>query len=176
MTRGETAWPATVFEQVNPTVGAEVRQHAVSQLLEGAVAGGVAWDLYAGIGETTRLLTEAGCQVESVELDPRAVALAEQIGPAGPRRLAGDVAQRLVRMSRPDLVITNPPRVGMADVATEGLVASGARRIAYVSCDPATLARDLGRLAGVYQMSSVTAFDQFPQTAHVECVALLERR
>jgi 23S rRNA (uracil1939-C5)-methyltransferase len=103
-------WPATVFEQVNPAVGQMVRQHAVNALLEDCPTRVVAWDLYAGIGESSVLLAAAGCEVESVELDPRAVAVAEELGPPGPRRLSGDVAFRLARMSRPGLVLTNPPR------------------------------------------------------------------
>ena len=167
-------WPATVFEQVNPAMGAQVRAYAVEALLQGAPTQAMAWDLYAGIGETTVMLAAAGVQVESVELDPRAVTLAEELGPAGPRRLAGDVAHRLVRLSSPDLVITNPPRAGMDEAVTQALLACGARRIVYVSCDPATLARDIRRMAPRYRLSSLRAFDQFPQTSHVESVAVLE--
>ncbi len=71
-------WPATVFEQVHPALGDAVRRFAVEQL--GDVRGRKVWDLYAGIGETTAQLLAAGATVESVELDPRAVALA---GPGG---------------------------------------------------------------------------------------------
>jgi 23S rRNA (uracil1939-C5)-methyltransferase len=168
-------WPATVFEQVHPAVGTMVRAEAVTTLLQGRAPAGVVWDLYAGIGETTSMLAKAGLEVESVELDARAVALAEERGPSGPRRLAGDVAHRMVRMSRPQLVITNPPRTGMDEAVTAGLANSGADRIVYVSCDPATLARDIRRLSDAYRLTQVQAFDQFPQTAHVETIATLER-
>lgn len=169
-------WPVTVFEQVNPAVGAMVRQHAVAALLQDSTPTRMVWDLYAGIGETTALLAAAGCQVESVELDTRAVALAEELGPPGPRRLAGDVAHRLVRLSSPDLVITNPPRTGMDEPVSVALTGSGARRIVYISCDPATLARDIKRMSSVYRLTELRAFDQFPQTAHVECIAVLDRQ
>jgi 23S rRNA (uracil1939-C5)-methyltransferase len=172
----DTPWPATVFGQVNPEVGRRVREAAVSWLLHGHPEGLVAWDLYAGIGETTVALEAAGCRVESIELDQRAVRLAEEIGPSGPRRLAGDVAERIGELGPPALVITNPPRVGMSEAATTALARSGASRIVYVSCDPATLARDLRRLDAAYRVAEVEAFDQFPQTAHVECIALLEAR
>ena len=72
-------------------------------------------------------------------------------------------------------MITNPPRAGMEAPVCEALNASGAGRIAYISCDPATLARDIRRLAAAYRLQSLHGFDQFPQTAHVECVAILER-
>jgi 23S rRNA (uracil1939-C5)-methyltransferase len=168
-------WPATVFEQVNPAMGRIVREFAVAALLHGRTAGDMTWDLYAGTGETTVMLAATGFEVESVELDARAVALAEERGPAGPRRLVGDVAHRLVRLSSPRLVITNPPRTGMDDAVTKALATSGADRIVYVSCDPATLARDIKRMSGAYHLVHLQAFDQFPQTAHVECVATLER-
>jgi 23S rRNA (uracil1939-C5)-methyltransferase len=171
-----TPWPAAVFEQVNPSVGRSVREYAVGRLLHDAPPEAMVWDLYSGIGETTVLLAAAGCRVESVELDPRAVAHAEELGPTGPRRLAGDVAHRLVRLSAPDLIVTNPPRAGMDEAVTDGLRSSGAQKIAYVSCDPATLARDLRRLSTSYRVASLKAFDQFPQTAHVESVAILERQ
>jgi 23S rRNA (uracil1939-C5)-methyltransferase len=167
-------WPATVFEQVHPAVGRRVREVAVARLLAGAVPNELVWDLYAGIGETTAILLEAPCRVESVELDVRAVRLADERGPAGATRLAGDVADRLPQLSPPALIVTNPPRVGMAEVVSAALARSGARRIVYVSCDAATLARDILRLGDRYRVASVEAFDQFPQTAHVECVATLD--
>ncbi len=169
-------WPATVFEQVNPPVADAVRRHAIAELVgdDPAPAGAVAWDLYAGIGEATTLLATAGLDVTSVERDPRAVALAGSLGAEGPVRLAGDVAVRIGRLPRPQLVFTNPPRTGMAEPVTAALARSGARRIVYVSCDPGTLARDLRRLGDQFHLTHFTAFDQFPQTAHLECVATLE--
>src|SRR5690606_5636664 len=85
-------WPAPVFEQVNPTVAGAVRERAVAAAGQGQ---GVAWDLYSGIGETTNLLARHWDRVESIELDRRAVELAERRGPVGPRRLTGDVAALL---------------------------------------------------------------------------------
>ena len=164
-------FPATVFEQVHPAMGDRVRQAAIAAL--GPVAGRRVWDLYAGIGETTAALTEAGAMVESVESDPRAVAEAETRGPPAHRH-AGRVEMVLGRLPRPDLVVTNPPRVGMDERVTAGIERVAPSRIVYVSCDPATLARDLTRLPG-YRLTSVTAFDLFPQTAHVETVAVLDR-
>jgi 23S rRNA (uracil1939-C5)-methyltransferase len=79
-------------------------------------------------------------------------------------------------LPRPQLILANPPRTGMVPRATDAVLRSNAGRVAYVSCDPATLARDVARLAGAYQLASLRAFDQFPQTAHVECLAVLERR
>ncbi|HET9134570.1 MAG TPA: hypothetical protein VFN90_09720 [Gemmatimonadales bacterium] len=170
----DNPWPATVFEQVHPAMGRMVRDAALEAA--GDVAGRHAWDLYAGIGDTTRALVARGATVDSVEADRRAVALAEQLGPAGPVRLAAMVEQAVISLRPPDVVLTNPPREGMAAEACAVLADSAATRLVYVSCDPATLARDLTRMAHAWQLVAVQAFDQFPQTAHVECVATLERR
>jgi 23S rRNA (uracil1939-C5)-methyltransferase len=130
------------------------------------------WDLYAGIGETTALLAARRGIVESVELDRRAVAEAEARGPEA-RRLAGRVEDVLRKLGRPDLVIVNPPRTGMDERVTEELDRLRPDRVVYISCDPATLARDLLRLEQ-FQLLQVQAFDLFPQTTHVETVAVLE--
>ena len=164
-------FPATVFEQVHPSMGDRVRAFAVEAL--GPVSGKAVWDLYAGIGETTAALAATGARVESVESDPRAVAEAEARGPEA-RRLAGRAEEALGRLDPPDLVITNPPRVGMDARVTAELERLGPERIVYISCDPATLARDLGRLSR-YRLAGLKAFDLFPQTAHVETVVVLER-
>lgn len=190
------AFPATVFEQVHPAMGDRVREFALAGL--GVLHEVHAWDLYAGIGETTDRLYAAGATVESVELDPRAVDLAERRWrralheaevsqrpePAGVLRHVGRVEDVLATLRDPGAVVANPPRAGLAPAVTEALRQRGAGRIAYISCDPATLARDLARLCttsgagaapgGPYRLSAIQPFDLFPQTAHVEAVALLE--
>lgn len=164
------AFPATVFEQVHPEMGDRVREFAVQQL--GDVAGRKIWDLYAGIGETTAQLVRLGGIVESVELDRRAVSEAEARGPAA-RRHVGRVEDVLRELRRPDVVITNPPRTGMHERVTAELQQLLPTRLVYISCDPATLARDLQRLPQ-FRVALVQAFDLFPQTTHVETVTVLE--
>ena len=182
MAGAASAYPATAFEQVNPAMGDRVRTRAIEGL--GPVAGRRVWDLYAGIGETSSRLAEAGATVQSVEWDRGAVAAAEEAQrPYGARieRVTGPAEAVVRSLGAPDLVITNPPRTGMdRDVVME-LVRRHPERIVYVSCDPATLARDLGWLAGgaggtaTYRLAALDAFDLFPQTAHIESVAVLER-
>jgi 23S rRNA (uracil1939-C5)-methyltransferase len=164
------AFPATVFEQVHPEMGDRVRDFAVHQL--GEVSGRKVWDLYAGIGETTAQLVARGAVVESVEQDRRAVAEAEARGPAA-RRHIGRVEAILRELRRPDLVIANPPRTGMHQRVTAELERVRPARLVYISCDPATLARDLQRLEH-FRLMLVQAFDLFPQTTHVETVTVLE--
>lgn len=171
------AFPATVFEQVHPAMGDRVRAHAISLL--GDVAGESVWDLYAGIGETTRELVTRGATVASVEADRRAVAHAESrrdpVGAERSRWIAARAEDAVERLPAPGQVVTNPPRTGMDERVTAALEAGGSRRIVYIACDPATLARDIRRLPS-YRLMNIRAFDLFPQTAHVESVALLERQ
>lgn len=179
----EEAYPATVFEQVNPGLGAEIRRQAVS--LASVSAGERAWDLYAGIGETTELLLQQGALVESVEVDRRAVEEGQRrsrfgppIGsqaPEGPAtRHVGRVEDLVGSLAPPSVVITNPPRVGMEAAAVAALARVRPKRVVYVSCDPATLARDVARLGPGFRVTSVRGYDLFPQTAHVETVLVLE--
>lgn len=171
----DSSAPATAFEQVHPAMGDRVRAYAINLL--GSVAGLRVWDLYAGLGDASMELARLGAAVDSVEIDPAAVAHADRTFPAASvARHAGRVEGWVRRLPAPGAVLANPPRTGMTGAVTDALREVGPNRIVYVSCDPATLARDLARLGGGFRSSSVTAFDLFPQTAHVETVALLERQ
>lgn len=173
MAGSDDPWPVTVFEQVHPAMGNLVRVDAVAAL--GALAGRHAWDLYAGVGDTTALLIGAGATVDSVERDRRAVAAAGLAGSPGAVRHTG-AAESVVRDLRPpDVIITNPPRTGMAGEVVAAIAATAVQRVAYISCDPATLARDVARLGNGFVMRELRAYDQFPQTSHLECLAVLER-
>ncbi len=167
----DEAYPATAFEQVHPEMGDRARAFAVAEM--GDVSGQTVWDLYAGIGETTAALARGGAVVESVEVDTRAVAAAEAAGPEA-RRHAARVEDAIDGMAAPRLVVTNPPRTGMDARVTAAIERARPDRVVYVSCDPATLARDLTRLPS-FRPCTVRCFDLFPQTAHVETVAVLER-
>lgn len=173
MAGSDDPWPATVFEQVHPAMGDRVRTDAMASL--GELAGTHAWDLYAGVGDTTALLVGAGATVDSVERDRRAVATAERAGPVGPVRHAATAEAVIGTLRPPGVVITNPPRTGMADEVVAAIARSTARRVAYISCDPATLARDVARLGNGFVIRDLRAYDQFPQTSHLECLAVLER-
>jgi 23S rRNA (uracil1939-C5)-methyltransferase len=165
--------PPGVFEQVHRVMGARVRDFAVEQL--GPVQGKLVWDLYAGIGETSSALAARGALVESVELDPVAVAATPDAGNSAVVRHTGTVEGWVDRMRPPRAVIANPPRAGMAESVTRALVARRPDRLVYISCDPATLARDLLRLRSAYRVTGLRCFDLFPQTAHVETVVRLDQ-
>lgn len=135
-----------------------------------------ALDLYSGVGLFAGALATAGAAVTAVEADSRAAAAAR-------RNLAdldvGVVKQRvdgyLARSNRAvDVVVLDPPRRGAGREVVERIASLQPRIVIYVACDPAALARDLAVLGGRgYGLQALRAFDLFPMTAHVECVAAL---
>lgn len=166
-----TGFPATAFELVNPGMGVLTRRWAVEQL--GDVKGQTVWDLYGGIGDTAALLVERGASVVSVDVDEKAVTWGRNRLPAA-RFIAARAEDVLPSLPPPHAVIVNPPRGGLHWDVSLRLTAEPVSKLVYISCDPATLARDLARLNVNYLVTAVRAFDLFPQTAHVETVAVLE--
>lgn len=166
-----TGFPATAFEQVHPGMGEVARRWAVERL--GPMGGAVAWDLYGGVGDTARLLAERGATVVSVDADRRAIAWARRrrdlpAGAAPVRFVAGRAEDIVAELPAAQAVVVNPPRAGLHPDVVRRLTQSPVARLVYLSCDPATLARDLDRLRDAYALRAVRAFDLFPQTAHVE--------
>ncbi len=137
----------------------------------------VAFDLFCGVGLFAGALAAAGAQVWGIEGDRRAVELARGNVP-GANFTGGDVGRRLVALPRSaDVVVLDPPRAGAGSGVLAAVAARHPRRIAYVACDPAALGRDLKIASELgYEPVSVTAYDLFPLTHHVECVAILAPR
>ncbi|MCC6215193.1 MAG: class I SAM-dependent RNA methyltransferase [Polyangiaceae bacterium] len=160
----------------------------VAALLVGAVVAGARQrgvrtfvDLYCGAGAFTLALGATGASGVGVERDGSALRAAERqrraAGASGVRFVRGDAASLVDRVGepgeRPDLVVVDPPRAG-ARGAVEGLLRLRPAHVAMCSCDPATLARDLGALvAGGYALEEIVPFDMFPRTHHVETLAWL---
>jgi 23S rRNA (uracil1939-C5)-methyltransferase len=161
------------FLQVNRTAAALLEAHVAERA--GEVAGSRIIDAYCGVGLHARRLARAGAEVVGIELDADAVAEARRAASEGARFEQGAVEEVIGDHLPADLVILNPPRAGVAAEVAEALVAAPPARILYISCDPATLARDVRRLAGTFALVNVRCFDLFPQTAHVETVAELHR-
>jgi len=171
----ETGYPATAFEQVNPEMGALARRWGVEQL--GDLRGCTVWDLYGGIGDTASLLAGRAAQVVSVDVDEKAIEWARRRDVANGhsvRFIAAKAEDVLASLPEPHAVVCDPPRDGLHWDVTLRLTGQPVPRLAYISRDPATLARDLHRLGVNYRLVAVRAFDLFPQTAHVETVAVLE--
>lgn len=163
--------PAASFAQVNPTVANMVRRFVLDAVVSLHPAHVI--DAYSGAGDLAAELAALGVTVTAIELDPDAARWAEQRLAPPSRSVAGRVEQVLPRLAAADVVVLNPPRSGVHADVTQYLENSRvARGIAYVSCDPATLARDVARLPS-YEITDVRAFDMFPQTAHVETVCIL---
>lgn len=145
-------------------------------------AGEVALDLYAGVGLFAAFLAEAGCVVLAVEGDRDAVRNAKRNlndlpGVTVERGNVDKVLNLAARegLKSVDLVVLDPPRTGAGKDVVRRIAALSPRRIAYVACDPAALARDLKTFAGLgYGIASLRAFDLFGMTHHIECVAVLE--
>jgi 23S rRNA (uracil1939-C5)-methyltransferase len=171
--------PAATFLQVHAVAGEALAR----SVIEGAGRPAAALELYGGVGAMGLALARQGVPVTIVEADPEAVrcgrAAAERASVRGARFVCGDVRRFLTDRPSgvaPELVIADPPRTGLGRDVARSVAELRAARIAIVSCDPATLARDLAALvAGGYEVESVVPFDLFPQTAHVEAVAWLRR-
>ena len=139
-------------------------------------------ELYAGIGLFTLPLARLVGRIETVESSTKAVAIARnnvRLAGLANVRVHQATVERWLRQRRfepvPDVVVVDPPRAGLSDQVTARLVALAPRRLVYVSCDPATFARDSRKLVRAsYRIVSWTAFDLFPQTHHVELVARFE--
>ena len=163
------------FVQVNPGAAAALGGYVVDRVLAHEPATAV--DAYAGTGDTAVRLAARGVRVVALELDADASALSARRLPAGSRAVAGRVEDTLDAALPADVVVVNPPRAGLHERVPAALERHGAahRVVVYVSCNPATLARDIARLPS-HDVASVRSFDMFPQTAHVETVCELTRR
>lgn len=136
-------------------------------------------DLYSGAGTFTLPLAELAGDVVAVESygsSVRDLRRNLEMSELWAEVVGGDAARELPGLGSVDLVVVDPPRAGLGADVVKALGATGARKIAYVSCDPATLARDLpGLLEAGYELESVTPFDLFPQSYHVETVVVMSR-
>ncbi len=138
-------------------------------------------DLYSGTGTIPILLSEAAQVVIGLEMAPSAIADAENNCRINRvencRFVPGDIRKTLPAIAqRPDVLVIDPPRVGMHKDVIKQVLALLPGRIVYVSCNPATLARDLNLLRAAYQTQEVQPVDLFPHTYHIESVALLVKK
>jgi 23S rRNA (uracil1939-C5)-methyltransferase len=164
--------PDASFVQVNAATGASmlgyvlerVRLHAPSHVI----------DAYAGGGDTSAALDAEGVRVTAIEVDRDAGEWAAERLSASSAVVIGRVEEALGDALPADVLVLNPPRAGVDARVCASILGSARslRAIIYVSCDPATLARDMARLPG-WRIASLVCFDMFPQTAHVETVCEL---
>jgi 23S rRNA (uracil1939-C5)-methyltransferase len=181
--------PATAFLQTNPVMCAPLYETA----LRFAAADGArsAFDLYCGIGSIALALAPKAGHVYGMEIQEEAIVAARENARlnaiANVDFSAGDVRKQLIAppgpgmpgaasAESPAVVVVDPPRAGMARKAVERTALLGAERIVYVSCNPTTLAANSAQLGELgYRLTRVAPVDMFPQTHHIETVALFER-
>lgn len=159
--------------------------YSVARDLAGLTGNELVYDLYTGTGTIANFVASQARQVIGIEYVPEAIEDAEEnsrINHIGNTLFfAGDMKDILTdefirQHGRPDVIITDPPRAGMHPDVVKVILKAAPRRIVYVSCNPATQARDLALLDETYEVRVVQPVDMFPHTPHVENVVLLERR
>ena len=173
---------APAFYQVNHAQAERLYEKAVQ--LTGLTGNETVLDLYCGTGTITLCLARHAKKAIGVEIVPQAIEDAKfnaaQNGMENAEFFcmdAGQAAKMLAdRRTRPDVIVVDPPRKGVSADVIEAISAMAPQRVVYVSCDPATLARDLKLLtAAGYTLQTAEAFDLFPRCAHVETVVLLSK-
>ena len=143
--------------------------------------GKVAFDLFCGTGTITQTLAKKAKRAVGVELVAEAVEAARENaarnGLDNCEFLAGDVFEVLENLTdKPDVIVVDPPRVGISPKALDKIISYGVKQIVYVSCNPKTLVENLYYLQYYgYETVSLKAFDNFPNTRHVETVCLMSR-
>jgi len=168
----------------------QVNHHQAQRLYEAAISqaeitkADTVLDLYCGVGTITLCMAKAAGKVIGVEVIPQAVEdareNAKRNGIENAEFFCGDAGAAALELKekgiKADVVVVDPPRKGLNADAIEALARFAPRRIVYVSCDPATLARDVALLKERgYQLKNALAADLFPRCAHVECVVCLSR-
>jgi 23S rRNA (uracil1939-C5)-methyltransferase len=129
-------------------------------------------DAFSGSGDTAVAIAQQGVKVVAIESDEEANAFAAARLPEGSRAITARVEDVIAYHLPADVVVLNPPRAGVDAKVTAALLKNPPKAIIYVSCDPATLARDVARLVG-WRVHHIECYDLFPQTAHVESVCEL---
>ncbi|MCR5298665.1 MAG: 23S rRNA (uracil(1939)-C(5))-methyltransferase RlmD [Paludibacteraceae bacterium] len=171
------------FYQTNSRQAYEL--YKVARNFAGLTGKELVYDLYTGTGTIANFVSRDAREVIGIEYVPEAIAdakvNAELNGIRNTRFYAGDMKDILTQAfinenGKPDVIITDPPRAGMHGDVIDTLLFASPERIVYVSCNPATQARDLALLDKDYRVTAVQPVDMFPHTQHVENVVRLERR
>ena len=159
--------------------------YSVAREFAGLTGKEVVYDLYTGTGTIANFIASKAAKVVGIEYVPQAIedahenSLLNNIG--NTEFFAGDMVKVLTpefieTHDAPDVIITDPPRAGMHPKVVEMIMSAGAQKVVYVSCNPATQARDIAFMDALYKVTAIQPVDMFPHTHHVENVVLLEKR
>jgi 23S rRNA (uracil1939-C5)-methyltransferase len=171
------------FYQTNSMQAYEL--YKVAREYAGLKGDEIVYDLYTGTGTIANFIARSASKVVGLEYVPEAIEDAKinsaLNGIENTTFFAGDIKDLLneefiERNGHPDVIITDPPRPGMHEAVVKSILRIGPGKIVYVSCNPATQARDISLLAGEYDVVKIQPVDMFPQTHHVENVVLLRRK
>ena len=171
------------FYQVNPVQAEKLYELGVqaARISEKDIV----FDLYCGIGTISLFMAKYAKKVYGIEIVEEAVNDAKENakmnGISNVEFIAGDVENILDELINdkkmiPDIVMVDPPRKGLDNKSIENIMSIKPKKLVYISCNPATLVRDLSKLEGLYGVHEVIPVDMFPFTCHVECVVLMGRK
>ena len=157
--------------------------YSIARDYAGLTGSETVYDLYTGTGSIANYLASGSKKIIGLEYVPEAIEDAKinsRINSIDNAEFfSGDIKDLLTnefirKHGRPEVIVTDPPRAGMHEAVVKAILETGAKRIVYVSCNPATQARDISLLTEKYEVSAVQPVDMFPQTHHVENVVLLK--
>ena len=171
------------FYQVNPIQAEKLYKIGVDQAK--ITKNDIVFDLYCGIGTISLFMSKYAKKVYGVEIVKEAIEAAKENAKINNIQntefLAGDVEKVLTKLLKernikPDIIVVDPPRKGLDKVTIKNILNVRPRKLVYISCNPATLVRDLKELEEEYDIGGIKPVDMFPFTKHVECVALMGRK
>lgn len=168
------------FFQVN-TIQAELLYSNLKEFLN-LQGNEILFDLYSGVGSIGIFLSKHVKKVYGIEIEEEAVKMANininANNITNAEYIAGSVEDKIEEFKKrnisPDIIVVDPPRKGMDEKSIKYILEFKPKKIGYISCNPATLARDLKMLEKDYDIAKITPVDMFPHTSHVECVAVLQ--
>ena len=169
------------FYQVNPVQAEAMYNYAVEEAK--ITKEDIAFDLYCGIGTISLFMARHAKKVYGVEIVEQAIQMAKENALNNKVKntefIAGDtelVLTDLIENKKiiPDIIMVDPPRKGLDNTTINNILKIKPKKVVYISCNPASLVRDLSKLEEVYEIKSIQPFDMFPFTHHVECVSVLE--
>lgn len=168
------------FYQVNPIQAEKLYNLGIEKAM--ITKDDIVFDLYCGIGTISLFMSKYAKKVYGIEIVEEAIKAAKENAEINSvdnvEFIAGDVEKVLSniiydRKIIPDIVMVDPPRRGLDNTSINNILSIKSKRLVYISCNPATLVRDLAKLEEMYEVEEIVPVDMFPFTSHVECIAVL---